>query len=375
MDPAVLIDPDFWADQTPMSPAPNAPDLANISELAAHVLFPTSGSTGQPKWIALSKQALLVSAEAVNRHLGVTADSCWGLALPVHHVGGFGVAARAYQAGCGFSISLRKWNPQHCVEWLSRSRVTHLSLVPTQVVDLVRAGLSAPPWLQGVVVGAGRLDQSQGHRARELGWPVLASFGMTEAASQIATQPVSSLREPYESFPLPVLPIWEVRCGHEGRLEIAGPALFSGIMEHSGDGWKYQTRTDKWFKTNDLVRLNGSGLTPIARCDQVVKILGELVNLEHIEQQLRTIAGDALQAQSFVVLGLPDERVGHRLVLVTNGASYGPLERCLMDYNATAPGYARITKLIHAENFPVSDLGKPRRQELLDQLARLGLFE
>jgi O-succinylbenzoic acid--CoA ligase len=370
MDPAVLIDPEFWADQTPMSPAPNAPELPDAPKLIGHVLFPTSGSTGYPKWIALSKRALLVSAEAVNRHLGVTADSCWGLALPVHHVGGFGVAARAYQAGCGFSMALRRWNPQHCVEWLSRSRVTHLSLVPTQVVDLVRAGLRAPEWLEAVVVGGGRLHQAQGRAARELGWPVLASFGMTEAASQIATQPVVALNEPYEPAPIPVLPIWETRCSDEGRLEITGPALFSGFLEGVEEGWQYRARTEKWYRTNDLVRIDDSGLTPLSRHDQVVKILGELVDLEAIERQLRSMAGDSIASLRFVVLAMPDERAGHRLVLVSDGSSSSTLERCFLNYNATAPGHARIAKLIQTDNIPVSELGKPLRRDLLDRLIR-----
>ena len=66
--------------------------------------------------------------------------------------------------------------------------VTHTSLVPTQVHDLVKADLRAPETLKAIVVGGGHLDAATGRLARTLGWPVLASYGMTEAASQIATQ-------------------------------------------------------------------------------------------------------------------------------------------------------------------------------------------
>ncbi|NIP97055.1 MAG: o-succinylbenzoate--CoA ligase, partial [Akkermansiaceae bacterium] len=54
------------------------------------VVFPTSGSGGEHKWVSLRREALLVSAEAVNRHLEVEPADVWMLALPHHHVGGFG---------------------------------------------------------------------------------------------------------------------------------------------------------------------------------------------------------------------------------------------------------------------------------------------
>ncbi|HEX7260708.1 MAG TPA: hypothetical protein VF258_02745, partial [Luteolibacter sp.] len=88
MDASLLIRRAFWDDPVPMGTG----EIPNLPELTGHALFKTSGSSGNPKWIALSKPALLVSAAAVNRHLAVNTNSCWGLALPLDHVGGFGVA-------------------------------------------------------------------------------------------------------------------------------------------------------------------------------------------------------------------------------------------------------------------------------------------
>ena len=188
-----LTHPAFWNDPAPFAAGCFPDRIPELPELQGHVLFETSGSTGTPKWIALSKDALLASASAVNAHLGVTKSSCWGLALPAHHVGGFGVAARAFAAGCAFREFGKKWNPAEFTIWLGENQVTHTSLVPTQVHDLVSAELRAPESLAAIVVGGGRLDEATGQAARNLGWPVLASYGMTEAASQIATQAPASL--------------------------------------------------------------------------------------------------------------------------------------------------------------------------------------
>src|SRR6478735_5976408 len=151
MDASVITRSAFWDDPAPMGSG----EIPSLPELTGHVLFETSGSSGKPKWIALSKPALLVSAAAVNRHLAVNTNSCWGLALPLAHVGGFGVAARAYEAGCGFRHFDRRWNAAGFYEWLERYQITHTSLVPTQVHDLVKARLSAPSALTAIVVGGG----------------------------------------------------------------------------------------------------------------------------------------------------------------------------------------------------------------------------
>ena len=78
MDAIFLSDPGFWDDRQPFAPG-HFPGIIPQSEgLDGHVLFETSGSSGRPQWLALSKQALLLSAAAVNRHLGVSEDSVQG---------------------------------------------------------------------------------------------------------------------------------------------------------------------------------------------------------------------------------------------------------------------------------------------------------
>ena len=68
-------------------------------------------------------------------------NSVWGLALPLHHVGGLGVLARAYDIGCELEIFDQPWQEHDFVRWLETFEVTHTSLVPTQVYDLVAADL------------------------------------------------------------------------------------------------------------------------------------------------------------------------------------------------------------------------------------------
>jgi o-succinylbenzoate---CoA ligase len=358
MDATLLTNRDFWAATEPFSASP----VPNLPELAGHVLFQTSGSTAAPKWVALSKQALLISAAAVNDHLRVSADACWGLALPLQHVGGFGVAARAYQAGCRLEKSDVRWHPAVFRDWLAARQVSHTSLVPTQVHDLVKAGLHAPACLVAAVVGGGRLDELTGQAARDLGWPLLASYGMTEASSQIATQALAALEFPYQAAPIPLLPHWAAEVTADGLLAISGAALFSGYLAAG----IFTPRTSEWFITSDQVALLDGAITPLGRSDTQVKILGELVDPAVIEHELETLSQGHLAVGSFAVIALPDERAGHILVpIFESSVDPAVIASVLASYQATAAGFRRLQPPQTVASFPRSPLGKLRRAELV----------
>lgn len=367
MDALLLTDPGFWVDPRPVAAGPFAGAIPRLAGLDGQVLFATSGSTGAPQWLALSKQALLLSAAAVNQHLRVTADCRWGLALPLHHVGGFGVAARAFEAACAVCHFSRRWQAQAFQTWVRQTGVTHTSLVPAQVHDLVVAGVSAPPSLAAIVVGGGQLDERTGQAARTLGWPVLASYGMTEACSQIATQGLELLDSSYQPAPLPVLPIWQTRVSSEGRLSIAGPALFSGRLVRADDDWRFVPRTGEWHLTTDRVDLTEGGLTPRGRMDALVKVLGELVDPVAIEEELLALAAGALAPGGFAVVAVPDARAGHRLVPVFEAAVAPEVMAAVLGiYQNQAPGFRRLQPPLRVAALPRSPLGKLRRAELAE---------
>jgi O-succinylbenzoic acid--CoA ligase len=354
MEASLLICPEFWKSDAPVMMG-GGPD----AEVPGLVFFRTSGSTGTPKWIGLSRRALLVSAAAVNRHLEVVPESCWALALPVDHVGGFGVAARVFTSGCRLAAFGRKWNPAEFAAWLAHSGATHLSLVPTQVHDLVAARLRAPEGLRAIVVGGGVLAEATGRAARDLGWPVLASYGMTETCSQVATQGMELLDTSYHPQPIALLPSWEARTDVDGRIMLKGEALFSGMLIAGEGGWKYEERSSEWHVTSDSGRLEGRSLFLTGRADALVKILGELVDPVAVEAELLALSSRS----DFVVVPVPDERAGNRLVLAYENSS-SSLAEVLAAYHLSCPGFRRISACLPVDRIPRSPLGKPLRKEL-----------
>jgi O-succinylbenzoic acid--CoA ligase len=367
MDATRLTDPAFWLDPQPIAMGDSALTTwcVEVPALAGHILFRTSGSTGQQKWIALSKDALLLSAATVNRHLGVEVDSCWGLSLPIHHVGGFGVAARSYEAACRMARFDRKWDPATFADWIASEGVTHLSLVPTQVHDLVARGDRSPASLKAIVVGGGRLEQALGQAARDLGWPVLASYGMTEAGSQIATQSLEALRQTYSPEPLPLLDPWNVKTDGDQRLFIKGPLLFTGTVTFLDGDWMWSPRESEWLATGDRAWIAERELTPLGRMDTLVKVLGELVSPDEIERELIELSRGQLSPGTFAIVAVPDLRAGHRLVPVMavkeNLFGFQLIVDC---YNAEAPGFRRLATPFAIAEMPLTELGKIRRSEL-----------
>lgn len=362
MEAGALISREFWDADLPVMMGEPGPAPDNIPGL---IYFRTSGSTGEPKWIGLSRAALQVSATAVNRHLHVDVDSCWVLTLPIHHVGGFGVAARTWQAGCRMARFDGKWDPVAFSSWLAGEGGTHLSLVPTQVHDLVAAGLRAPASLRAVVVGGGILMEATGRAARELGWPVLASYGMTEAGTQIATQRLELLERSYVRAPIDLLSCWQAATDDEGRIAIKGDALFSGTLKRDGVAWKYEERSGEWFSTSDSGVVEGDQLRVTGRTDALVKILGELVDPVAVEAEILSHAQGLVAPGQVVVVPVADLRAGHQLVLVYEiSANAGALMEALTQYHSSCPGFRRIKELKGLETIPRSSLGKPLRGEL-----------
>ncbi|MEO8616508.1 MAG: AMP-binding protein [Luteolibacter sp.] len=370
MDATLLTSSGFWKDTTPLAMGAVPIELLELQELSGHVLFETSGSSGTPKWVALSKAALLLSAAAVNRHLQVTAESSWGLVLPLHHVGGFGVCARAFEAGCHLEVFGKRWQAAAFTGWLLGVHVTHTALVPTQIHDLVKARLRAPGTLKAIVVGGGHLDVETGQAARDLGWPVLASYGMTEAASQIATQTLDQLKAPYQPAPIPLLPIWRAEISSGDILSISGPALFSGYVLSESDSNPHPSfvpRVFEWHATTDQCLLDQGGITPLGRADALVKVLGELVDPELIERELVGLSRGELVPGSFVIIAVTEQRMENLLVPVFESSNdAGVVASALARYQKVAPGFRRLQPAIFIEKIPRSDLGKPLRKDLAD---------
>ena len=326
------------------------------AQLRGHLLFSTSGSTGDSKWVALSRRAIMTSAEAVNEHLQVTPRDHWLLALPTFHVGGMGVVARAHLASCGLSLYQKPWNAQQFYKALDNG-TTLTSLVPTQLSDLITAGLKAPRPLRAMLIGGGPLSNDLYQKAIQLGWPIIETYGMTESSSQVATASVSDRR-------LKVLSCWHTRIESGGLLSIKGGPLLSAYLHINNGNIIHTPALNKgWFRTSDRVDITNGYLTVNGRSDRCAKVLGELVDLAGIESSLVILLGSV----EVVVIAIPDQRRGSRLVAVLEGNARVLAAKIALDeYNQTCSPVARIVSTSSVDKFPRTALGKVSYTKLID---------
>ena len=337
--------------------------LEGQTGLTAHVLFRTSGSTGQGKWVALAKDALLASARAVNEFLGVTPEDRWLQTLPLFHVGGMGIAARAHAAGCRAIEGGGQWDAARCHEQLMVENITLTSLVPTQLTDLVRLNLPAPPSLRAVLIGGGKLDDELYRQAMQLGWPVRETYGMTETASQVATARAGEKC-------LSILPCWQVQTDDSGRIQISGEPLLSAYVgiNDEGECFLEDPKENGWLKSNDLGCVSGNHLEIQGRVDRCVKILGELINLTDVEESVSEAFTKANgEHADFAVMALEDERAGHKLILCIEGE--GGFDDVLDFHYAECHPLHRIAQVVYLTSFPHTVIGKIAYSKLQEELA------
>jgi O-succinylbenzoic acid--CoA ligase len=305
---------------------------ADFPDLPDHVWLATSGTGGCFKLVALARKALEASARAVNAHLGASADDVWINPLPLFHVGGLGILVRVHLAGSRGEMIRGAWDPQQFVEAVRRCDATLSALVPTQVHDLVQAGFAAPECLRGVVVGGGVLTEDLFARAAGLGWPLLPSYGLTEAASQVATAAPGCGASAW----LPLLSHMEARMGGGGVLELRGDSLLTGLMIFDASGtarWE-DPKNGGWYRTGDRAELRGGEVRVVGRVDDLVKIRGELVDVAALERALQELVPSGL-----VRLNVErDERTGSKLRVCAENQSALAEARSVLEI---FPPYAR----------------------------------
>jgi O-succinylbenzoic acid--CoA ligase len=295
------------------SPSPGPGALG--SELA--LLVKTSGSSGDPKVVMLTRNNLLASAAAVNRRLGFGSGDVWLCCLRLSHIGGLAIIHRWTLAGATLILH-EGFDAQTVAEDLQRFAVTHVSLVPPMLGRLLDTRSAPPPSLRVVLVGGQALSPVLAERALRAGWPLFLTYGMTETTSQIATSAHALECVPARGRVGPLLPGVEIdRCdglGGPSRLRVRGPMLMAGYANPGR--LRGQGLDEGWFQTSDLGGIDEEGeLCVVGRADDVLVIGGNNISLTRVDGLLRSAPG----VSDLAVVALDDTIWGHRLVVVYSG--------------------------------------------------------
>lgn len=305
------------------------------------VLF-SSGSTGAPKAIPLTRKQILASIEQSASRLELKTTDRWLCVLPLYHIGGLSILLRSARIGGAVVLMSGRFSAERSVDLCVTGQVTQVSLVPVQLERMfssIEKGMLHKDF-RFLLVGGAAMSEQQIQQACALELPVVRTWGMTECASQIATTHLGDVRGL-------LWPLVETRVERteSGRLAVHGPIA-----------------PDGYFLTQDIGEVD-EGIRIQSRADNVILSGGEKISLTRLQAVL---AGHP-DIVDCIVIARENADWGQRphAVLVAR-SSRVPTNEALFAYLAEE-GFRRremFDTLSWAEGIPRNEMGKLQWQEL-----------
>jgi o-succinylbenzoate---CoA ligase len=334
---------------TPFAPVPSDPAAAaRVRQAAAPdepleddcaVVLTTSGSSGEPKGVLLSREALLASAVATHERLGGPGQ--WLLPMKPYFVGGLQILTRSVVAG--LAPVLLEESFTEAAHLMTGAR-RYTAMVPTQLARYLETDLDALRSFDAIIIGGATTPAPLKARAAEAGVTAIPAYGMTETGSGCV----------YAGEPLTGTSIGL----DDGRILIKGSTLFSGYRLRPE--LTQEVLRDGWFRTQDRGELVDGRLRVIGRVDDVVISGGVNVTLTTVQARLL----EHPRVKDAVVLGVPDAEWGTRVVAFVVGE---PGRDELRDWvSETLPRTWAPREVISLDALPMLASGKVDRQALLE---------
>jgi o-succinylbenzoate---CoA ligase len=292
---------------TPVASGADALAVEILSRTPALAALATSGSTGAPRLALLARAAFRAAAEASASRLGWQTAERWLLCLPLAHVGGLSVVTRCLLARRTVALlpaSSEQSSSERLARGIERTQPTLISMVPAQLDGLTQREprFELPGSVRAILTGGAAASGGLLERCAERAWPVLTSYGLTEACSQVATQPPGTINRGQLGAGLP-LPGVGVHV-EDGVIRITGPTLASCYFGAKGTEL---IDAERGFRTRDLGRFDAAGhLHVLGRLDDMIITGGENVSPFEVEAAIERCPG-VLEAFAFK---LPDPRWG-----------------------------------------------------------------
>lgn len=341
----------------PLDPVttPLAPAASDPARVATIVL--TSGSSAEPKAVPLTLANHAASSAAVAGRLGAGPGDRWLLCMPLQHIGGLAILFRSVMTGAG-AVLMARFDAARFIRQAADEHITLASMVPSMLDAIIRLGDPPPSGLRGIFIGGAPARPALLESARNAGWPILPTWGMTEACSQLATpSPSMAAGMDFTAGPpaLPPLAGVEVRTASSGALQVRGPMLFSGYVDDAGSG----PDAEGWFTTSDRGIVDREGAVRVlGRIDNVIISGGINVDLDAVARRLR----ECPLIEDAAAVGIDDPRWGQRVAaaVVPTGQPESRLSDALEAWSREhLPPAERPARWRVVDCIPGSSAGKP----------------
>lgn len=343
----------------------------------------TSGTTSRPKIVPLSQRNLCASARNIGQTLRFTPADRGLCLMPLFHIHGLIAGVLAPLAAGSSVFCTPGFNAFRVFSWLEQARATWFTAVPT----MHQAILARAPD-KGVVIQAHPLRFIRSSSASlppkvlaqmeaAFGAPMIESYGMTEAAHQMASNPLPpAVRKP-GSVGLAAGPKIAIMgesgtllsAGETGEIVIRGQNVTAGY-ENNPEA-NSEAFADGWFRTGDQGFLDADGYLSITgRLKEIINRGGEKISPREVDEALM----DHPAVHQAVTFAVPHDKLGEDVgaaVVLREGES--ATERELRDFvHARLADFKTPRKILFVAEIPKGATGKLQRIGLAEKLGLAG---
>ncbi|HEY9487840.1 MAG TPA: AMP-binding protein [Chryseosolibacter sp.] len=306
----------------------------------------TSGSTGKPKQITITRSQMIRSARSTARKIDIKERSTALVCIDSKYIGGKMMLVRSLTLGLKIMAVDPTANPliripvDKCVQFTA--------LVPYQINAVLES--KHPHLLNNldkVLIGGAPLSDANREQLDRFQCELYETYGMTETVSHIALR---LLNTPLKQQYFEVLPGIEISQDARGCLQISGDYLEDPVI------------------TNDLVEIPAQGkFLWLGRWDSVINTGGIKVLPEKIEKELDAIFHKNHVDNRFFIAALPDERLGHKLVLILEGVQFSSelLNQSMLMLRSAVPAYEFPKEIYFTPKFVTTATQKVDRIQTL----------
>lgn len=301
----------------------------------------TSGSTGIPKILSIEKEKMLNSAKMTCDFLELKPQNTALLCLPLEYISGKMMVVRALERQLNLFISSPSLNPLEALDFV----VDFCAMTPLQVEH----SLEKIHYIKKLIIGGAAVSESLKEKLYAQKYPfgteIYETYGMSETLSHIALKQIYPNSDDYFT----TLNKVEISQDERGCLCVSAPLL-----------------NDNTLKTNDLVEIrNNKQFKFLGRIDNVINTGGAKVFPEKLEGIVKQYIPNEC-----VFLGVNDESLGQKLILIIEGKENEDLRQKISDIKFEK-SFHRPKEIIFIEEIPRTENGKVKRKDLGELLKTL----
>ena len=267
------------------------------------ILF-TSGSSGLPKAVSISRKNIESSCNISQKNLNVEKSDKWLLCMPPYHAGGLSIIYRSLILGNKFHIE-DDFNSEKVIDLIMSEKINIVSMVPTMLSKIVYQmkdrNLIAPKSFKFVLSGGAKTPEELILSSNNIGLKTLPTYGMTETSSQIATASPNDEFRPLNSVGKPLLRD-SVKIAKNSEIQVSGEMVANYYDEKV---------SKKWLQTGDYGYIDKDNYLFVkGRIDELIISGGENINPLEVEEFI----SKNKKIKECIVLGKTDEYWGEIVV-------------------------------------------------------------